>query len=133
MPTPIPESTLRAVYIRELPHRPHWPCDFEAAMQDATTRAVIELIARHDVPAFGRRRAERYKVGVLTGRRLQPELDVPRDEPIATRVDPAPHQTLAAKPTGKMAAAGDVEKLCPVCDAQSPIVGCPQFNCPYGR
>jgi len=58
-PIPRPdEAALRAAYEREVPHRPHWPRSFEAAIADPLTAQILRLMATHP-PSFGRRKPQR--------------------------------------------------------------------------
>lgn len=58
----IPESTLRATYTREQPHRHDWPQLYEVGMQNPIIARIVDMLARRQVPSFGRRRADRYGV-----------------------------------------------------------------------
>jgi hypothetical protein len=50
-------DTLRAVYAREAPHRPHWPQGFDQAIADPLTLAILQTLALHPAAASrGRRR-----------------------------------------------------------------------------
>ena len=75
-PTDIPDATLRATYTREQPHRLHWPKDYAQGMADPAIAAIVRTLARH-VPTFGRRSAERARIGLggapIKGP-IQPEL-----------------------------------------------------------
>lgn len=71
--TPIPEDTLRAVYRREQPYRYHWPASYEEGMGDPIISRIVELLARHQVPAFGRRHADRARIGLGQGRQASLE------------------------------------------------------------
>lgn len=75
-PTDIPEATLRATYTREQPYRLHWPQDYAQGMADPAIAAIVRTLARH-VPTYGRRSAERARIGLggapIKGP-IQPEL-----------------------------------------------------------
>ena len=87
MPLPlIPRDTLRATYDREAPYRPHWPL-FDQAIADPVILAILQTLARHQVPAHARRDADRARIGL-------PALDGSTQH--ATRVDP-PAQRLHVK------------------------------------
>ena len=75
-PTDIPEAVLRATYTREQPYRLHWPQDYAAGMADPIIAAIVRTLARH-VPTYGRRSAERARIGLGGGPikgPIQPEL-----------------------------------------------------------
>ena len=75
-PTDIPDATLRATYTREQPHRLHWPLTYEQGMADPVIAAIVRTLARH-VPTYGRRSAERARIGLGGGPikgPIQPEL-----------------------------------------------------------
>jgi hypothetical protein len=56
-PIPRPDdATMRAVYAREAPHRPHWPRTYAEAAADPLIAQILRLMAAHP-PMFGRRRA----------------------------------------------------------------------------
>ena len=59
----IPDSTLRAVYTRELPYRPDWPKNYSEAIADPVIAAILRTLARH-VPTYGRRHADRARIGL---------------------------------------------------------------------
>ncbi len=61
---PIPDDVLRNTYKREQPYRHHWPESYEAGMADPIISRIVELLARHAVPAWGRRHADRARVGL---------------------------------------------------------------------
>lgn len=58
------DQQLRDTYKRESAHRPHWPDTFEAAMADPVISRIVAMLCAHQVPAFGRRKAERAKIGL---------------------------------------------------------------------
>lgn len=64
---PIPEATLRATYTREQPHRHDWPQLYEQGMRDPIIARIVDMLARRQVPAFGRRRADRVGVRLKPG------------------------------------------------------------------
>jgi len=55
----IPDQTLRAVYLRELPQRPTWPRTYEKAIATPIIRALLDTIARAQIPAVDRLKASR--------------------------------------------------------------------------
>lgn len=59
---PIPESTLRATYTRAQPYYRDWPVAYEQGMANAVIAAIVDMLARRQVPSFGRRRADRQGV-----------------------------------------------------------------------
>lgn len=61
--TTTPEATLRATYTREQPYRHHWPKDYETGMADPIIARVVDMLARRQVTAFGRRKADRWAPG----------------------------------------------------------------------
>lgn len=52
-----PLQTLRDVYTRELPYRPTWPRTFELAQSHPVVLALLETLARHQLPAASRQGA----------------------------------------------------------------------------
>lgn len=107
--TPIPTDILRAIYQQEQPHRIDWPREYALGMADPLISRIVEMLARHRVPAYRRQDAERFRAGVWAtspgGRG-------------GSRAEPSPVID------GKMAAAG--ERLeCDSCDGTGywPSVG----------
>ena len=58
------DEQLRATFIRERQYRPHWPEKYEDAMADPVTSRIVAMLCAHAVPAFGRRKADRAKIGL---------------------------------------------------------------------
>lgn len=56
----IPRATLEAVYKREQPARRNWPVSFEEGMRDPIISRIVEMLARHQIPAYKRTQAPRY-------------------------------------------------------------------------
>lgn len=51
-------ATLRILFDREAPHRPHWPQDFSGAIADPLTLAILRTLAAHPAArGYGRRSA----------------------------------------------------------------------------
>lgn len=106
-PTPIPADILRAIYQQEQPHRVDWPREYAVGMSDPLISRIVEMLARHRVPAYRRQDADRFRAGVWStspgGRG-------------AHRADPSPIID------GKSAAAG--ERLeCPACGGSGMVTG----------
>jgi hypothetical protein len=59
---PIPETTLRATYARSQPYYRDWPTDYAQGMSNPVIAAIVDMLARRQVPSFGRRRADRQGV-----------------------------------------------------------------------
>lgn len=56
--TPDELATLRTIFDREAPHRPHWPQDFARATADPLTLAILRTLAAHPAARdYGRRSA----------------------------------------------------------------------------
>lgn len=81
-PPKIPDDTLRATYAREQPYRHHWPESYEVGMSDPLISRIVELLARHAVPAWGRRHADRARIGLGQGHAPAPGLP-PLSRPLA--------------------------------------------------
>lgn len=59
---PPPIDALRAVYAVEAPHRPHWPREFEQAIADPLTLAILQTLALHPrADSAGRRGHVRHR------------------------------------------------------------------------
>lgn len=93
MPTPIPEDTLRATFNRERPYRPHWPEHWEVARRDPLIMTTLDILARH-VPAYGRRRADRARIG-LGQAPAQPVTDPRQHALVPTEPCACPSQCVA--------------------------------------
>jgi len=83
---PKDSETLRAIYVREAPHRPHWPPTLEFAMRDPLILRLLRLMRDHP-SAQGRRQ------GYQAPQQCPPGLDVP----------PLGVPTLPAVPRGHVA------------------------------
>lgn len=63
--TTLPDDTLRATYAREQPYRIDWPTDYQRGMADPIISRIVEMLARHSVPAYRRQDAPRW--GAMLG------------------------------------------------------------------
>ncbi len=94
---PIPESTLRATYAREQPQRRGWPADYAEGMADPIIARIVDMLARRQVPAFGRARADRARIG----------LDAPPPPPAP---EPAPAPDPSHRPRWRPLAPGQLDR-----------------------
>lgn len=70
--TTLPDDTLRATYAREQPYRIDWPTDYRRGMADPIISRIVEMLARHSVPAYRRQDSPRW--GALPGSTPAPAL-----------------------------------------------------------
>lgn len=99
-----PEATLRATYTREQPYRHHWPKDYAQGMADPIIARVVDMMARRQVTAFGRRRADRVNAGVVY---VVTPPETPQGIPGAMRYPPKGHGLAPGEIDRKRAASGD--------------------------
>lgn len=81
-----PDATLRSTYAREQPYRHHWPKSYEKGMADPIIARVVDMLARRQVTAFGRRRADRVNASGVVYVVTPPE--TPQGIPGAVRFPP---------------------------------------------
>lgn len=60
LPDSITIQTLAATYRREASRHPDWPDTFEGVLANPLLRGVLVALSRSQVPAYVRRRAERW-------------------------------------------------------------------------
>lgn len=99
--TPDELATLRRIFDREAPHRPHWPQDFARAVADPLTLAILRTMAAHPAAhGYGRHHAPGQAHRATTQR--QRELEALPDD-----LDPAAPRARIKSLDWKSRAAGE--------------------------